>query len=378
MHSENFARIGEFNAFYEPFNRNLTQSRNDAIVQKFGVSRGKLAYVHRDSEYKYTITVRHPTSNEMLGHLFFFKSSGLLELCNFGSRVPRKALNMGWTSKNQDDDLAGKHGEGLKLAALVMVREGHQTRLTASGFYWNFRWGAKEKKSLWCYLSKEKQSSLSEGRKSRSRILNDLLSANPSKDGTVQVGNVNGGEVNPIKEPEFMDWLEVYLHFNRPTDCIETEYGTIIFQEEFADKIYYKGLLDNSSFAQGSFKCGYDFFTLKTGRDRKGVQDQVLLERTLADMWASAIQKQPVPVLDLYIEMLTSINEWRDISGIAENISRPTAVAIWDRLQEKITCQRLFYYGPRYAEMVRIWVSLSISYFPFTSAWPLLTNTVSL
>ncbi|PQE09063.1 glycoside hydrolase family 76 protein [Rutstroemia sp. NJR-2017a BVV2] len=315
---------------------------NDAIIEKSGVSRDKLAYFHKNLEDEYTITVHHPTSNKMLGYLLFFKERGELELCNFGSNLPMEALNMGWASKKQDGDLAGKHGEGLKLAASVMVREGHQTRITASGFYWNFRSGANDKGSLCCYLSKVERKFL----KSWSLRSNDLLASSPSTDVLVELGNVNGGKVKPIKEPEFMNWLKVYLHFNRPTDCIETEYGTIIFQEEFADKIYFKGLLHNSTFAQGSLRCGYDFFPLETGRDRKGVQDQLLLERTLADMWASAIQSQPVWVLDLYIHMLTSINEWQDVSGIAENMSRPTTVAIWDRLQGKITRRKLFYYGP--------------------------------
>ncbi|PQE30545.1 glycoside hydrolase family 76 protein [Rutstroemia sp. NJR-2017a WRK4] len=333
MHFESFARI------------EVTLSRNDAIIKKSGVTREKLTYVHDNSNDEYRITVCDPISNKMLGYLFFFKKRGMLELCNFGSELPRQALNMGWTSKKQDDDLAGKHGKGLKLAASVMVREGHQTRLTASGFYWNFRCGANDE-CLCCYLTEVERKFL----KSWSLRSNDLLASSPSTDVSVELGNVHGYPGKPIMETEFMDWLKVYLHFNRPDVYTETKCGTIIMERGFADKIYFKGLLGDATSAQGCFRCGYDFFKLEAGRHekaRESVQNRVLLEQTLADMWASAIQSRPVWVLDFYIDMLSSSYEWRDVSGIGKNMSRPTAVAIWDRLQEKITRRKLFYYRPR-------------------------------
>jgi hypothetical protein len=358
MHSVNFARIGQYYHFDDSSTLELISSRTDAIIKKSGVSREKLAYVHNDSNDEYTITVHHPITNKMLGYLFFFKKRGMLELCNFGSTLVRQALNMGATSI-KDNNLAGKHGEGLKLAALVMVREGHQAKITASGFDWNFRWGANDTTSLWCYLSevKRKRKSFSEGWEVGQLRFTDAMTSNPSQDVTTQLGNIDGKIIGkPIKEVDFVGWLKVYLHFNRPTDYVEAGRGTIIFEEEFADKIYFRGSLNESISAKGRYRYGYDFCTLDldAGRDRKSVQDQVQLERTLADMWASAIKRCRAGTLDHYIEMLNDFDRWSDVSGIAQHMSRPTAVAIWNRLQTKIAGQKLFYYGQKDADRVRI------------------------
>jgi hypothetical protein len=238
-----------------------------------------------------------------------------------------------------------------------MVREGHQAKITASGFDWNFRWGANDMTCLWCYLSKVKRTwtSFREGWESGPLNFTDAPTSNTLTDVSVQLGNVYGENGKPIKEAEFEDWLKVYLHFNRPTDYIETDCGTIIFQEEFADKIYFKGLLHESTSAQREFRYGYDFSKLQVGRDGKDVQYLSLLEETLAEIWASAIKSHPKRkrILNLYIEMLANVNESRDVSWIAKNMSGSTAVAVWDKLQKRITRHKLFYYGPKDADKVR-------------------------
>ncbi|EDN95701.1 predicted protein [Sclerotinia sclerotiorum 1980 UF-70] len=66
---------------------------------------------------------------------------------------------MGCTSKNMNDDMLGTHGKGFKLAALMIIRHGYQAKFTASGFHWIFCWGKKEKKTLWCFLSRVKRKS---------------------------------------------------------------------------------------------------------------------------------------------------------------------------------------------------------------------------
>ncbi|KAF7900045.1 hypothetical protein EAF00_004381 [Botryotinia globosa] len=118
--------------------RKFCQNWNDAMSKTSGVSRDKLRYVH--------IKV----ANGILGFLAFDKKRGMVELCNYNSQLAREVLDMGGTSKADDDEMAGTHGEGSKLAALLMIREGHQ-------FYWNFCWGTKEKKKLWCFLSEVKK-----------------------------------------------------------------------------------------------------------------------------------------------------------------------------------------------------------------------------
>ena len=53
-------------------------------------------------------------------------------------RLPINALGMGFSTKDAHDRLVVCHGEGLKLAALVLSRDGFQVSIAASGCNWRF------------------------------------------------------------------------------------------------------------------------------------------------------------------------------------------------------------------------------------------------
>ena len=63
----------------------------------------------------------HPDTGELLSFVHYKEKDGMLELTNFKARLSRATLDQGVTSKREKDHLAGAHGEGFKIAALVMV-----------------------------------------------------------------------------------------------------------------------------------------------------------------------------------------------------------------------------------------------------------------
>lgn len=83
-----------------------------------------------DAKDVYTIEARHPRTKRLLG--FISWENGVLEFTNFGAQLSRSSLDMGKTTKRQKDDLAGIHGDGFKVASLVMVRKGYKVRYEAS------------------------------------------------------------------------------------------------------------------------------------------------------------------------------------------------------------------------------------------------------
>jgi hypothetical protein len=95
-------------------------------------------------------TAHGPDSREVLGFIRHIKAKGTLELTNFKAQLSRKSLDMGESSKRHENNLAGTHGEGFKLAALVMVRKNYQVRCEASKFYWSFQLGGRKKRTLYC------------------------------------------------------------------------------------------------------------------------------------------------------------------------------------------------------------------------------------
>ncbi|KAF5877197.1 uncharacterized protein Bfra_001561 [Botrytis fragariae] len=164
--------------------------RADAIIQTFSVSMENLIYVHEISANERKITVHHPETRKILGFLHFDKSKGCLELCNYKSQLSRKALKMGWTDKDLKDDLSGEYGEGLKIAAIVMLRAAsYQIRIAASGYYWRFKWKINDRTAVSCTVTK---ADAKDGNKESPRDRNEtqFRLPNSSQDVFVKIGTV--------------------------------------------------------------------------------------------------------------------------------------------------------------------------------------------
>jgi hypothetical protein len=64
-----------------------------------------------------------------LGHIKYEKKAGRVILVNSCAQIQPEVLQLGHTSKQGNAKLAGCHGEGLKLAALVMSRNGYKAKI---------------------------------------------------------------------------------------------------------------------------------------------------------------------------------------------------------------------------------------------------------
>jgi hypothetical protein len=81
------------------------------------------------SKHEILIEIRHPTQKEaggrnvLCGFIRFRyddNNEGVLEIVNFNAKLQRWHLGFGGTSKAKATEQAGQHGEGMKLAALIM------------------------------------------------------------------------------------------------------------------------------------------------------------------------------------------------------------------------------------------------------------------
>src|SRR6266498_583550 len=107
-------------------------------------------HVHKgfDANGVYVTEAHHPYKDRLLGFIEYTQRTGVVEFANFSAVLSPSSLALGFTTKTDKDHLAGGHGEGFKLAALVMLRAGYAVHIAASGFYWNFRWGGRDKRQL--------------------------------------------------------------------------------------------------------------------------------------------------------------------------------------------------------------------------------------
>lgn len=58
---------------------------------------------------------------------------------NFGAHLPRESMLIGFTTKTNDDEALGQFGEGYKMAALVLTRNGRTMMIRAGNETWGSR-----------------------------------------------------------------------------------------------------------------------------------------------------------------------------------------------------------------------------------------------
>jgi hypothetical protein len=109
-------------------------TRKDAITETSTLERRNFRLIIKELEGEYPAEAYHPDSGKLLGFVRYLDDKGTLELTNFRARLSRKTLDLGVTSKRKEERLAGTHGEGFKVASLVMARHGYQVRFEASSY----------------------------------------------------------------------------------------------------------------------------------------------------------------------------------------------------------------------------------------------------
>ncbi|TGO51700.1 hypothetical protein BOTNAR_0347g00100 [Botryotinia narcissicola] len=324
--------------------RELLLNWADAIKQSFSVSMENLLYFHEISANGHKITVHHSETRNTLGFLNFDKGKGFLEIFNYQSQLFRKALRMGWTDKDSRDDLSGKHGEGLKIAALVMLRHAsYQIRITASGYYWRLKWKTNDKTVVDCAVTKV---DAKDGNKElpQNRDGTKFRLPNSSQDVSIKIGTVYGTSGSPLTEAQAKQWLSIYLYFNcsGPKEITKTKYGAIILKNELRGRIYLKGVFLGKAPSSHLYKYGYDFYQGRLNRDK--IWDVSQLPDWLIEVWGEAVKRGGINV-DIYLNLFRNTKQnWLDIEGASTRMSESMAKSLWNRLQEKNSLGTKFYH----------------------------------
>jgi hypothetical protein len=331
--------------------------RKDAIIETSKLERRKFKLVIKDLNGEYTAEARYPDSGELLGYIRFVEDKGTLELTNFGAQLSRKSLDLGATSKRDKTHLAGTHGEGFKVAALVMARHGYQVRFEASSYYWSFRFGGPDDKHLYCHLTpiseKKLKKQMKANRAETSQGFPRELKANNWEDVTVRIGRLYGPQWGErIKKQQFLSWVKVAIDLDQPTRIFETLHGTLIQDELFGNKVYLKGLLLETTSSAKRFKFGYDLMEGAVNRDRQRLPDPGEEAKILAKIWEIPIREQAIGAIDDYVDMLLDKAQWGDVNRAENEISASTANMIWQYLLRRDSGKDYFYHGQDAADQV--------------------------
>lgn len=311
-------------------------NRKDAIITTFGLTQRSFKTEMQETEDEIQILVHRPASHNstnprpLLGYILFKKKQRSVELTNFRAQLTRHNLELGGSTKRGNNAVAGTHGEGLKVAALVLRRAKHRVRLTSKSYNWTFGLrGVND--TLYCRLS-----SVSERQIRALRKISGNLKADPAVDVCILIdrGRKGGREVS---EEDFRKWIKVTLDITRPNDpndIVETPHGDLILDKNFAGKMYLKGLLlPNGGSSTTRQQAGYNLFHGHTNRDRERLKNEDEEAKMLMQIWEHSIVICGERITQTYIGLLQDHYDCADVSRADHLISQKTAVTIWERLK---------------------------------------------
>ncbi|CZR65095.1 uncharacterized protein PAC_14995 [Phialocephala subalpina] len=362
--------------------RELYQNWNDAIKERNRIY-GDFIIRREDNDDHIIFLAIHPNHSgpdpghqHELGFIKYSKTNGTIELTNYDASLSGKSLGIGESSKAGKSHLAGHHGEGYKVAALVFLRDGCLTTIHASKCEWTFfdaQKGEKNEGELCVKPKPRSKQRLDEQRAAQARRAQQGTPRPRKgfiwKDVTFFIGGHEERRVSSntflegrkVSEEEFLEWTKFALELNPPSrnSRYETSWGSLILDPAFGNKMFLKGiLLDESSFDGAPFKYGYNLFEGCVDRDRKRLSNQREQPQILAQIWSEAIEEDDSH-LSLYVDMLQTAPTPTapvpaDVLFAHRLMTRNTAFKIWRYLSTRDPERKDFYYDCRRQQEVAI------------------------
>lgn len=233
---------------------------------------------------------------------------------------------MGGTTKQEDRGQAGEHGDGLKVALLVLMRASHNHSVcfNTGGFRWEPNLDKHNK--LIINLSRLQDYDIAMDERSSKPDLQDGLIpvlATPQDDVKFIIGLENS-----VKVKYFKDWTKaaLFLHELKDDDIVSVAKGDLITCKPLRKNIYLKGLLlkasksnaatglESTSITGKPLKFGYNFAHGNMNRDRlplAGANDEA---KTIFAIWAYVLRQKPELISELHSMLNSRQPEYADVS----------------------------------------------------------------
>lgn len=273
-------------------------------------------------------------SKEWLGYIRFKEcgGKGTVEITNCSGTLQPWHLDIGGTSKAGAVGQAGAHGEGLKLALLVLMRrpQNHAVKCRSGGFNWTFDFTTRGR--LMARLDRLSPQSIHEAEDQAERLSQRTLIPFGAKlqgdvqfvIGEVQKGRNESGKAAtrvPVKREDFDAWTKaaLFLHDAQEKGIISTEEGDLLMDPRLHGSLYLKGFLLSESTPQLSasitnrpLKFGYNFASGTTNRERQSITDAREESTRILAIWSQVLAAKPEMVSELS-GMLNTANFWGEL-----------------------------------------------------------------
>jgi hypothetical protein len=322
-------------------------------LARFSLSRLDFQPVYEDRGDCVAIVVPDPSNRDRqgraLGFIKYEKHSGCVTISNSCAEMGLNVLELGYSSKRFDSNAAGCHREGLKLAALVMVRSGLNVDLFASRNYWHF--GLL--KSHFYYEIKPSDQNSSVGRDPAEDIFR--LSFTADRDITMEIRAPPESKKHILSLDDFHGWLAITFDIrglSHPSDILETEAGDLILDPKFHGRVYLNGMrLPCSGSELKQYRFAYNFLHRKVNRDRQILVDRDEEANIVRRIWEAVIRKHQVAFLPIYVNLLRNFPNALDIDSAAHFLEPPTKHLIWKHLLDEAGDNKFYYNKTSSAEV---------------------------
>lgn len=307
---------------------------------------------------------------EWLGYIRFSTkagndSPGTVELTNRAATLQPRHLDLGGTTKKYDASQAGAHGEGLKLALLVLMRGGqnHSVRCRSGGFNWRFNFSTTGR--LVCRLRRMTPQAIERAVDQARRLSERTLlpfAARPKGDVQFVIGETvkgrdqrgNSVQRRGVTQQEFEDWTKCALFLCNNIDgdgaVISTMHGDLLMDERLRGNIYLKGLLlgestlnRSASITNRPLKYGYNFAHGQTNRERQSLAGAYEECAAILSIWGSVLTSKPemaAPLSDMLNDPTTPT--CADVLGADRLITASIATILRDHLTTSCPNQWFF------------------------------------
>lgn len=240
------------------------------------------------------------------------EKTGTVRITNKTSVLTKESLLLGSTTKANDENTIGKHGEGYKIAFMVLLRNGKKIKVYNSS--------AKE---MW-------EVRLVKSRKYNGQLVTTVFVQKDAVWKKKTDDNLTI-EVSGITPEEYAEVVDKNLHLHEYKSVAVGEYGEILLDESEAGRVYVEGLYVCES---KGFKYGYNLKAsrINLDRDRKLV-DSFHLEWETSGMWVK-LSSENAEYRESFAKLVSE--HARDVSKSANNdCFTYTAAEAYEAVYEK-------------------------------------------
>ncbi|XP_077997612.1 uncharacterized protein LOC144450773 [Glandiceps talaboti] len=244
---------------------------------------------------------------EIYGSLHYDICNKRLTLVNRKISLQKKILLLGYSSKSKHKDVIGQFGEGLKIGALALVRQGRYITMETNSERWKFALHPYEQfggePGLVVVVSKSTRA--------HTEVEEEHLDLMFPPCPVVLKEEDTSTSISSVSEEEFKECRENFLFLTPPNDKVQTEIGTLLLDKRFAGKLFVKGsyVLD---LKEEGLQTGVDFCELQIDRDRNAVPQLSEIDHKVSCMWPRALESRP-DLASRYYKLLVEHVDSRDV-----------------------------------------------------------------